>query len=134
MAIFGLMFLVVALVLVGIGVVVGLLACVVGACLVSVGVVGSSLFVGLRRGSPAGIRFFLIQCGMWAGTPAGAVVAWCLHFVINGHTGGWPILVSGAAGGALAGFIVALLLNAVVTPLLDWVAFRFYTLRQRRLA
>ena len=72
-----LVFLVVALVLVGVGFAVGLVACVLGACLLGLGVLSSSLFVGVTSRRPAlGVRLFLLQCGVFTGLPAGAVGAW----------------------------------------------------------
>lgn len=115
MAVFGLVFLVALLVLVGTALAIGLVAAAVGVILLAMGVVSSSVFVGLRRGRPAGVRFFLIQCGVWIGMPAGAIVAWCMQSLFNGFAIGWPVLLYGAAGGALAGCFAALLFDAFAT-------------------
>ena len=57
MAVFGLMFLVVALILIGIGIVVGLVACCIAGVLFAVGILSSSVVVGLLTRRPAaGIR------------------------------------------------------------------------------
>ena len=67
----------VALVLIGVGLAIGLVACTLGGILVGLGVVSSSFIIGFRSGrSSAGIRAFLLQCGILAGIPAGAVCAW----------------------------------------------------------
>ncbi|MEI9895218.1 MAG: hypothetical protein WDN28_15340 [Chthoniobacter sp.] len=104
MGIFGLVFLFVALVLIGIGIAIGTIACLAAAVLVGLGVVSSSFVVALRAGRPsAGIRMFLLQCGVLAGIPAGAVCAWLGHNFYLAAGSEWPIVAFGALGGALAG-------------------------------
>lgn len=127
MALFGAVFLVVALVLIGIGVAVGLVACAVAGALLTLGVVSSSVFIGVRSGRPsAGIRAFLLQCGVFAGIPAGAVCAWLVQSFFESYGSGWPVLIYGAIGGAVSGIIVALLL--------DWISRRFQAWASARLS
>ena len=126
MALFGLVFLVVALVLIGIGIAVGLVGCAIAAALVGLGVVSSSFVIGIRTGHPAaGIRAFLLQCGVLAGIPAGAVCAWLAHAFFTAYGSGWPVIVYGALGGAVAGVVVALSLDFVSRRLHSWASARF---------
>ena len=128
MALFGLVFLIVALVLVGVGVVVGLIACGLAAVLIGLGVISSSVVIGLRTRRPAlGIRVFLLQCGLIAGIPAGAVCAWLAQSFYEAYGSGWPILIYGAAGGAFSGLLVALLLDYISMRFHAWVSARFLT-------
>ena len=121
MALFGLVFLVVALVLVGVGLVLGLAVVALAAALLGLGVVSSSVLIGLRSGrAAAGIRAFLIQCGLLAGIPAGAACAWLVQASFEGYGSGWPILLYGAAGGAFAGALVALLVDSISRRLYHW--------------
>jgi hypothetical protein len=118
-------FSIVALVLIGIGIAVGLVACLAAAILLGVGVISSSFVVGLRAGRPsAGVRAFLLQCGILAGIPAGAVCAWLGHSFLVAYGEGLPILLYGALGGALAGIIVALSLDFVSRRLHTWASAR----------
>ena len=130
MGLFGLVFFVVALVLVGIGIAIGTIACIIATVLVGLGVISSSFFVALRAGRPsAGFRAFLLQCGVLAGIPAGAVCAWLgVHFFAAAG-GELPILIYGALGGALAGVIVALMLDFVSFRLNGWASARVQSLR-----
>jgi hypothetical protein len=125
MALFGLVFLVVALILVGVGIVVGLVACCVTAVLVGVGIVSSSVVVGLFSRSPvAGIRAFLLQCGVLAGIPAGILCAWLAHSIFEAYGSGWLVFLYGALGGALGGFIIAFLVDFIFRRLHAWTAAR----------
>ena len=125
MALFGLVFLVVALVLIGIGIAIGLVACVLAAALAGLGIVSSSFLIGMRTGRPAvGIRAFLLQCGVLAGIPAGALCAWLAQAFLKAYGSGWPVFVYGAAGGAVAGVIVALSLDFVSRRLHAWASAR----------
>lgn len=133
MGLFGLVFLVVALVLIGIGIGIGTIACLIAAVLVGLGVISSSFFVAIRAGRPsAGIRAFLLQCGVLAGIPAGAVCAWLGQHFFAAVGGELPILVYGALGGALAGVIVALMLDFVSCRLSGWASTRVQSLRPRQ--
>jgi hypothetical protein len=124
-ALFGLVFLVVALILIGVGVVVGLVACCVAAVLVGVGVVSSSVVVGLfSRSSVAGVRAFLLQCGVLAGIPAGILCAWLAHSIFEAYGNGWLIFLYGALGGALGGVVIAFLVDFIFRRLHAWAAAR----------
>src|SRR2546423_15296269 len=112
MALFGLMFLVVALILIGVGIVVGLVVCGIAAVLFAVGIVSSSVIVGLLTRRPAaGIRAFLLQCAVLPGIPSGILCAWLAHAFLSAAGPGWLISMYGALGGALAGVVIALLLD-----------------------
>lgn len=125
MELFGLVFFLVALVLIGIGVAVGLVACGLAAMLLALGVISSSAFVGMRSGRAAlGIRVFLIQCGLLVGIPAGAACAWLAHSFFEAYGDGWPILLYGGLGGAFSGLLVALLLDFVSRSLHSWASAR----------
>ena len=129
MALFGFVFLVVALVLIGVGFAVGLVGCVLAAVLLGLGVLSSSFFIGLRTRRPsAGLRAFLLQCGLLAGLPAGAVCAWLAQSFFAAYGEGWPVLVYGAAGGAIAGLLIAVLLDFITVRLHLWASARFTAL------
>ena len=135
MALFGLVFLVVALILVGAGIVLGLVVCAVTAVLVAVGVVSSSVVVGLfSRSSTAGVSAFLLQCGVLAGAPAGILCAWLAHSFFEAYGSGWPILVYSGLGGALGGIIIALLLTLIYRRLHRWAAAKLALVRGGRVA
>ncbi len=130
MGLFGVVFLFVALVLIGVGIAIGTIACLVTAALVGLGVISSSFLVALRAGRPsAGIRAFLLQCGILAGIPAGAVCAWLGEHFFAAIGSELPILLYGALGGALAGLIVALMLDFISVRLGTWTTARVQTLR-----
>jgi hypothetical protein len=135
MALFGLVFLVVALILIGVGIVLGLILCAVAAVLLAVGVVSSSVVVGLfRRSSLAGVRAFLLQCGILAGVPAGILCAWLAHSFFEAYGSGWPIFLYGGFGGALGGIIIALMVAFVYRRLHTWAAAKLALVRGGRLA
>jgi len=126
MAIFTIIFLIVALILIGIGLAIGLVACALAAVLVGMGVVSSSFIIGIRTGkAAAGIKAFLLQCGILIGIPAGAVCAWLTKTLIDSANAGWPVLIYGALAGAVAGIVVALCLNFISLRLHAWVSTRF---------
>lgn len=133
MGIPGLIFLLVALVLIGVGIAIGLVACAVATGIIALGIVSSSFLVGLRSGRPAaGIRAFLLQCGILAGIPAGAVCAWLgVHFssALKEQWDHWSVLAWGALGGAVAGVIVALCLDFISRQLHVWITVRMSTTR-----
>lgn len=125
MAIFTLLFLLVALVLIGVGIALGIAACLLAALLLGMGVLSSSLIVGFRsRSSAEGIRAFLLQCGVLAGIPAGAACAWLGQSLVSGTPGGWPIAVCGGLAGAIAGIVVALSLDLASRHLHRWALER----------
>jgi hypothetical protein len=131
---FGIVFLFVALILIGIGLVIGLLACGVTAVLLAVGMLSSSVVVGLLARRPAaGIRAFLLQCALLAGVPSGILCAWLAHSVFKAYGSGWVVLLYGAAGGAVAGLIVALFLDFIFRRLHGWASARLASKTRREL-
>jgi hypothetical protein len=122
MLLFSLVFLVVALMLIGVGVAIGLVACALGGLLLSLGVLSSSVLIGVHSGRPAlALRAFLMQCGVLAGGPAGAFVAWLAQpFFSSMDHSTWALLGSGALGGAAAGLFIACLLDFCLRRLHRW--------------
>jgi hypothetical protein len=130
----GLVILLVMIVLLGAGIGLGLFAGAVGAALVTLGVVSSSVALGFLTQKPAtAVRALLLQGGVLAGIPAGAVTAWAAHSLINaiaawqGWTPGgweWKIPLLGAIGGAFAGAILALLLDFILRRTHAWLQAR----------
>lgn len=133
MALFALVFAVVALVLIGVGIAVGLVACALAAVLLGLGMVSSSAFVGLRSGRPAlGVRVFLLQCGLLGGIPAGTLCAWLAHSFFEAYGAGWPVLLYGAIGGAVSGIALALLIDFLSLQLHSRLCVRFQNSRSSR--
>jgi hypothetical protein len=127
MAIFGIIFFVVALVLIGVGIAVGLVASGLALLLVGLGVVSSSVLIGLRSGrTESAIRAFLIQIGVLAGIPAGAICAWILKHFSEQMGDSWVVPAYGALGGAAAGLLIALLLDAISRRTHAWAIRRFH--------
>jgi len=125
MALFALVFLVVALVLIGVGIAVGFVACILAAVLLSVGIISSSVFVGVRSGrASSGIRAFLVQCGILIGIPAGAISAWLAKSFFEAYGQDTLVLFYGGIGGACAGLIIALLLDYVSRRAHAWASTR----------
>jgi hypothetical protein len=125
MALFGLIFLVVALILIGVGIVVGFVACCITAGLFAIGALSSSVIVGLITRRPvAGIRAFLLQCALLAGIPAGILCAWVAHSILSAAGPGWLISLYGALGGAVAGLVIALLLDFIFRRSHRWASAR----------
>lgn len=125
MALFGLIFLVVALILIGVGIAVGLVVCGVAAVLAAVGVLSSSVVVGLLTRRPvAAARVFLLQCALLAGIPSGILCAWLVYYAWSAAGPGWLISLYGALGGAFAAVIVAALLDFTFRRLHTWAAAR----------
>lgn len=123
MELFGLIFLVVALILIGIGIVVGLVGCVVAAILAALGVVSSSVVIGLLTRRPiAGFRAFLIQCALLAGIPSGILCAWLAHALWAASGPGWLISLYGGLGGALAGLVLALMFDFLFRRMHRWAS------------
>ncbi len=123
MALFGLMFLVVALILIGVGIVVGVVACCIAAVLLAVGILSSSVVVGLLTRRPvAGMRAFLLQCAILAGIPSGILCAWLAHAILSAAGPVWLISFYGALGGAVAGLVIALLLDFLFRRLHRWAS------------
>ena len=124
MLLVALVFMVVALTLVGVGLAVGLVACALGGFLLSVGVLSSSVLVGVCSGRAAwGVRAFVWQAGVLAGAPAGAVGAWMAQGLLASvDRATWAALAGGALGGAAGGLCVALTLDFCLRRLHRWAA------------
>ncbi|MFN0076689.1 MAG: hypothetical protein ACKVY0_09460 [Prosthecobacter sp.] len=116
---------IVMLVIIGAGIGIGLFACAVAATLVALGVVSSSVALGFFTKRPAtGVRVFLLQCGVLAGIPAGAVTAWLGRTLFEMADERWLIAVYGGIGGALAGAVLALLLDFIFRRSHAWLEAR----------
>ena len=116
-----LFFAVVMCVLIGVGIAIGLVACGLAAMLVGLGVISSSFVVGLWSGrAAAGMRVFLVQCGLLVGIPAGAVCASLLQWALAATETIWPTLIAGALGGAVAGLVLALTMDFLFRGLQRW--------------
>ena len=123
MELFGLIFLVVALILIGVGLAVGVAACAITAALVGIGVLSSSVIIGLVTRRPAaGVRAFLLQCALLAGIPAGILCAWLAHSIWSAAGPGWLVSLYGALGGAVAGLVIALLLDFIFQRVHRWAS------------
>ena len=134
MGIIALIFLLVALVLIGVGIALGIAACLLAALLLGMGVLSSSFIVGFRsRSSAEGIRALFLQCGVLAGVPAGAACAWLGQSLVTGTPGGWPVALCGALAGAIAGIVVALLLDLASRHLHRWAIERIKPAGKSRL-
>lgn len=134
MGIVGLVFGVVVLVLIGVGIAIGLVACGLLALLIAAGVVSSSFLVGLHSGrSSDGVRAFLLQCGIIAGVPAGALCALLGRSFLESYPGAGAdvmVLVCGGLGGAVAGILVALAAHSVFQRLHTWALARLPAARE----
>jgi uncharacterized membrane protein YeaQ/YmgE (transglycosylase-associated protein family) len=112
-------------VLIGVGIAVGLFACALAAVLVTLGVVSSSVALGFFTKRPAtAVRVFLLQCGILAGIPAGAVTAWLGRALLEKADQGWVIAIYGGIGGAFAGALLALLLDFIFRRTHVWLEQR----------
>lgn len=125
MGIPGLIMLLVMVVLVGAGIGIGLFACAIAAGLAMLGVVSSSVALGFLTKRPAtAVRALLLQCGILAGIPAGAITAWVGRSVLEHVDESWMIAVYGGIGGAFAGAMLALLLDFIFRRTHAWVEQR----------
>ncbi len=125
MGIPGLIMLLVMVVLIGAGIGIGLFACAIAAGLAMLGVVSSSVALGFLTKRPAtAVRALLLQCGILAGIPAGAVTAWVGRTVLEHVDESWMIAVYGGIGGAFAGALLALLLDFIFRRTHAWVEQR----------
>lgn len=121
----GLIMLLVMVVLIGAGIGIGLFACAIAAGLTMLGVVSSSVALGFLTKRPAtAVRALLLQCGILAGIPAGAVTAWVGRSVLEHVDESWMIAVYGGIGGAFAGAMLALLLDFIFRRTHAWVEQR----------
>jgi hypothetical protein len=113
MDISGLIGALIVLVLIGIGIAVGMVACVALWALVSVGMFSSSVLIGFwKRRVLAGVQIFFIECGVLLGASSGAVLAWGASRVWPMVSGEWRVLFVGAVGGAGGGLVIAWLASA----------------------
>lgn len=125
MGIPGLIMLLVMVVLIGAGIGIGLFACAIAAGLAMLGVVSSSVALGFLTKRPAtAVRALLLQCGILAGIPAGAVTAWVGRTVLENVDESWMIAVYGGIGGAFAGALLALMLDFIFRRTHAWVEER----------
>lgn len=123
------------LVLIGVGIVLGVVAVAITFVLVAAGMVSSSVMVGVWRGrAQAGLRVFLLQCGILAGIPAGMLCAWVATSVweqINGTL--VVVLAAGGLAGAIGGAVVALMFDFLATRMHGWLAARLDRTKPREL-
>ncbi len=122
MGLVGIPFLIILLILVGIGIAMGLVFCAVAAVLLTAGVVSASAMIGVLRGSVlAGFRALIWQAGALAGMIAGiAIVAAVRFFLETWLEGAWP-WIGGALGGMAGGLLIALLLDFLFRHLVIWL-------------
>ncbi len=132
---FSLLGLAIALVLIGVGIVLGVAAVALTFALVGAGMVSSSVMIGVWRGrAQLGLRAFLLQCGVVAGIPAGMLCAWAA-------TALWEqidatllvVLAAGGLAGALGGAVVALFFDVIAARVHGWLAARLDGVKSRAL-
>ncbi len=125
MGIPGLIAMLVMIVLIGVGIGIGLFACMVAAALGMLGVVSSSVALGFFTKRPAtAVRALLLQCGILAGIPAGAITAWVGRTFLEHVDESWMIAVYGGIGGAFAGALLALMLDFIFRRTHAWLEQR----------
>jgi len=125
MGIPGLIAMLVMIVLIGVGIGIGLFACMVAAALGMLGVVSSSVALGFFTKRPAtAVRALLLQCGVLAGIPAGAITAWVGRAFLEKVDESWMIAVYGGIGGAFAGALLALMLDFIFRRTHAWLEQR----------
>lgn len=130
MILIGLVYAAVGLVLIGIGLAIGFVAAVCLTVLIGLGIVSSSVFVGFKaKRIDAAFRALTLQCGLLAGTPLGVLGAWAAHLLSPSVGTDWPVLLSGAFGGATAGLILAGTLNALSRRAGEWASERWLTFK-----
>ena len=126
---FGIVLVIVALVLIGVGIAAGFVAIGLAATLMGLGIVSSSIVAGFLAGRPqTGVRVFLIQCGLLAGIPAGALCAWILDQVSDHVDESWLVPVYGGLSGAFAGLIIALMLDFIFRRIHAWAETKLQSL------
>lgn len=130
MALFGIIFLFVMLVLVGIGIAIGAFVAALTFVLISLGVVSSSVVVGIRRRSAhAGVRTFLLLCGVLGGIPCGMFCAWFAVSFMQAAGADAKIFLYGGLSGAIGGLLVAYLFDYILRNSARGVAGLFKNLR-----
>jgi len=126
---------VVCLVLIGVGIVIGLVVCAITAILLAVGVLSTSVVAGLITRRPiTAVRVFLLECGVLAGVPAGILCGWIIYYVRSAAGSGWLISLYGAVGGAIAGVVVALLLDFAFRRARAWTSAKMISKRPHEIA
>lgn len=126
MELIGLIVNLLVMLLFGLGLAIGLVACAAGSVLAGAGVLSCSVLIGFwRKRTLAGVQAFFVQCGILTGAPTGALCAWAAAQVWPEFGAQWQILVVGAAGGLVAGLGVAFLASlasaCVLNRLLPWL-------------
>lgn len=112
MPVFLIVALMAALVLVGVGAVLGIIALLVLAVLLGVGMVSASGLIGLaNRRVSSGFQAFFLLLGTVAGLLAGMVLGVVLVLAFPPTIGPVWTVLAGAAGGLVTGVCVALLFN-----------------------
>ena len=125
MGIPGLIAMLVMVVLIGVGIGIGLFACLIAVALGMLGVVSSSVALGFFTKRPAtAVRALLLQCGVLAGIPAGAITAWVGRALLEKVDESWMIAVYGGIGGAFAGALLALMLDFIFRRTHAWLEQR----------
>lgn len=121
----GIFVILLTLVLIGVGIGIGLFASAIAVALVMLGIVSSSVALGFFTKRPAtAVRALLLQCGVLAGIPAGAVTAWLGRAFLEQVDQSWMIAVYGGIAGAVAGAILALLLDFIFRRTHAWLEHR----------
>lgn len=106
MFVFSLIFLVVALLLIGIGVAIGIGLLLATGAAVTAGIVSTSVVCGvLRRRVTTGMRVFFYQASLVAGVCAGVTVSWLVSAVWNLQLSPEGIVLIGALSGASVGLV-----------------------------
>ena len=115
MGIPGLIFLVVALLLIGVGFALGLVAVALCAAMAGLGVISSSVAFGIFRRSPSDALLAMIyQFAVLGGIPGGMVVAWVVSEWLRSASSLLPTLLMGAFAGALSGYLLAWILSWIL--------------------
>ena len=126
MGVFGIVFFFVFLMFIGAGIVIGAVVTVIAFALVSLGVVSSSVIVGIRkRSAGAGIRTFLLLCGVLGGIPCGMFCAWLASNFAEIVGDDAKIFIYGGLSGAIGGLIIAVMFDYILRNSARWLAGRF---------
>ena len=116
---------VISLLIMGIGLAIGVVACAALIFLIGMGVVSSSALIGFWKGRlESGLQAFFLQSGAIAGVFAGASVAWLFKEISPTFVNNWATLGLGAAIGASCGitmaFVASLVMNVTIKRLSKW--------------
>jgi hypothetical protein len=122
MAIFGLLFLIACLIVIGIGIVVGVLAAIALAVLIGLGIVSSSAAVGFGKKSvAAGFLTLALEVGACLGILGGAMVGFVAALFVNPTGPSLMAIAAGSAGGLVAGVTVGWLFHFSARRVLRWL-------------